>query len=351
LTYDDAEVKFRRAIEINPNNATARHWFSILLGDSGRLDESRQQIEQAIALDPLSTAMRNSLGNVLEAQGRFQEAADAYRKASTIDATQPGPYLMLANLTAYALGRPVDAVRYTRKAMELDPGVPAAVSLLAMLQAELGQRPEALRLTADVGRRWPDFMWGHSMAAGLHASGGDWKAAVQSARKALAIDPRDGTALYTLAVADQVNGDIGATRARYAAAYPDLLGTEAPKVDVHNYFNAVGLASALLKAGEDARAHQLLDDSERIIRQLPRLSMSGYGVVDARIHALRGDDARALASLREAANTGWRGPFWRFYRDHDPAFARIRNQPEFNAVFADIERDMERQRAELGAPQ
>jgi hypothetical protein len=77
--------------------------------------------------------------------------------------------------------------------------------------------------------------------------------------------------------------------------------------------------------------------------------MSGYGIVDAQIHALRGDEAQALAALREAANAGWRGPFWRFYRDHDPTFARIRNQPEFKAVFADIERDMERQRAELGA--
>ena len=53
----------------------------------------------------------------------------------------------------------------------------------------LGQRPEALRLAAEVGRRWPDFMWGHSMAAGLHASGGDWKSTAQSARKALALDP------------------------------------------------------------------------------------------------------------------------------------------------------------------
>jgi tetratricopeptide (TPR) repeat protein len=235
--------------------------------------------------------------------------------------------------------------------MELDPGVPAAVSLLAMLQGELGQRPEALRLAAEVGRRWPDFMWGHSMAAGLHASGGDWKSTAQSAQKALALDPRDGTALYALAVVDQVNGDIAAARARYASAYPELLGTEPPRVELDSYFNAVGLASILLRAGEDARARQLLDGSERIIRQLPRLSMPGYGILDAQIHALRGDDAKALAALREAANAGWRGPFWRFYRDHDPAFDRIRNQPEFKAAFADIERDMTAQSAELGEQQ
>ena len=36
-------------------------------------------------------------------------------------------------------------------------------------------------------------------------------------------------------------------------------------------------------------------------------------------------------------------------RDHDPAFATIRNEPEFKAVFADIERDMAQQRARLAA--
>ena len=344
-------MKFRRAIEINPNNATARHWYSLLLRDSGRLDESRQQIERAIALDPLSAVMRDAQGSVLEAQSRFREAADAYRKATTIDSLRPGSYLMLANLTAYALGRPADAVPLVQKAMELDPGIPASICVLAMLHGELGDGTEALRLTADAVRRWPDFLWSQSIAANLHASTGDWKSAVQAARKALAIDPRDGTALYVLAAADQVNGDIGTARARYANVYPDLLGTEPPRIDANNYLHALGLASILLQTGEDARAHQLLDGSERAIRMMPRLGMTGYGIFDAHIHALRGDKAKALAALREAANAGWRGPFWRFDRDYDPALASIRNEPEFKAVFADIERDMARQRAELGAQQ
>jgi hypothetical protein len=47
--------------------------------------------------------------------------------------------------------------------------------------------------------------------------------------------------------------------------------------------------------------------------------------------------------------SSWRGPTWRYCRDFDPALASIRNEPEFKAVFADIERDMARQRAELAA--
>ncbi len=59
--------------------------------------------------------------------------------------------------------------------------------------------------------------------------------------------------------------------------------------------------------------------------------------------------AEALAALRDAEKAGWRGPFWRYYRDFEPNLASIRNEPEFKAVFADIERDMAQQRARLAA--
>jgi TolB-like protein/cytochrome c-type biogenesis protein CcmH/NrfG len=343
----DAESRFRRAIAINPNNATARHWYSNLLGDTGRWDESLEQIERAVALDPLSSVIRNALGGALERQGRFQDAEVAYRRAVTIDPLRPSSYESMATLIGYALGNPADAAPLARKAMQLDPGSPNFVVVLAMLGEDLGDVREAMQLTEGALRRWPDSGPIHSLAAALHAGGGDWTAASQSARKALAIDPLDGFALYLLTMADLTIGDAGAARARYAKAYPDLLGPGPPRIDGSNYFDALGLAIILLRTGDDARARQLLDGSERAIRQMPRLGVFGYGITDAQIHALRGDKARALAALREAGNSGWRGPFWRFFRDVDPALASIRNELEFQAVFADIERDMARQRAEL----
>jgi hypothetical protein len=79
-----------------------------------------------------------------------------------------------------------------------------------------------------------------------------------------------------------------------------------------------------------------------------RLGSEGFGVADVAIHALRGDTAKALASLREAERAGWRYD-WRYQRDYDPTLAPIRNDPEFKAIFADIERDMAEQRARLAA--
>jgi hypothetical protein len=86
-----------------------------------------------------------------------------------------------------------------------------------------------------------------------------------------------------------------------------------------------------------------------VIRSTQRMGWEGFGMLDVQIYALRGDKTRALAALREAKTAGWRSFAWRYYRDFEPALASIRGDPEFKAIFADIERDMARQRAELAA--
>jgi hypothetical protein len=112
---------------------------------------------------------------------------------------------------------------------------------------------------------------------------------------------------------------------------------------------AIDLALVLQGMGELDRAAAVLDASERFMHSLPRLGSLGYEVADVQIHALRGDKAKALAALREAEQAGWRGPGWRYSLDTDPNLAAIRDDPEFQSVFADIERDMARQRAALAA--
>ena len=49
-----AEEHFRRALEFEPNNATAHHWYGLYLQTSGRRDEGLRELQKAIDLDPLS---------------------------------------------------------------------------------------------------------------------------------------------------------------------------------------------------------------------------------------------------------------------------------------------------------
>jgi hypothetical protein len=68
-----------------------------------------------------------------------------------------------------------------------------------------------------------------------------------------------------------------------------------------------------------------------------------------RIHALRGDKAKALEALRAAVKEGWRGPLWRTQLTFDPTLAPLTSDPQFKAAVEEIRRDMARQRAELAA--
>jgi len=68
----------------------------------------------------------------------------------------------------------------------------------------------------------------------------------------------------------------------------------------------------------------------------------------ARLRAYDWLEFHPLTKLRAAERVGW-CRWWSYFRDFDPNLASIRNEPEFKAVFAGIERDMARQRAALAA--
>ena len=345
--YDRAEAMFRRAIELNPNYATAHHWFSNMLSALGRNDEALGPAERAVALDPLSAIVHANLAGTLASQARFPEAAAQYRRAIEIDPSMAGTYSNLGSLMAYALNRFADAVPLVEKADELDPGNPYWLQVLAIVYLDLGDEAESFETIGQAAKRWPDepgiLVW----QALIDLYRGDNAGSMRHAERALALYPRDPLALVFLRNADLQSGRNEDALARYQKAYPELFVPGAPRLDGSNYGVAVDIALVLRKRDDTARANVLLDATELFIGKLARLGVYGYGITDVQIHALRGDKAKALAALREAEKAGWRGPIWRYYRDFDPNLASIRNDPEFKAVFADIERDMARQRAEL----
>jgi hypothetical protein len=172
---------------------------------------------------------------------------------------------------------------------------------------------------------------------------------VRHAERSLALFQRNPGALRMLRDAGLRSGHHEVALTRYQKAYPELFEQGTPRLDGINYGAAVDLALVLQQRGDTARVKVLLDAAAQAIDKLPRLGAGGYGITDVRINALRGNSAKALAALRQAEKAGWRGPYWGYARDFDPSLASIRKESEFKAVFADIERDMARQRAELAA--
>jgi TolB-like protein/Tfp pilus assembly protein PilF len=347
---DRADPLYRRSFALNPNYAAAYQRFSRNAGGLGHRDEALAAAEKAVELDPLSAIVNADLGRALMSVGRFDEAANRFRKANEIDPEMPMPYRQAGVLDAYARNRFADAVPLLQRAAALDPENPLLEFFRARLYFDLGDDVAATRVVEAARKRWPGHAAVLMVSAEMHMNTGEWGAALKDTQRLLALDSWTGdpdAVLRWLRDADLKQGNHQAARLRYAKAYPVLLASTSPTIDGSNWQAAIDVVPVLRAAGEDAAAGALLDRAEQVVRTIPRLGMRGYGIADVQIHALRGDNAKALAALREANKAGWRGPYWRYYRDFDPCLASIRNAPEFKAVFADIERDMARQRAEL----
>jgi tetratricopeptide (TPR) repeat protein len=135
-------------------------------------------------------------------------------------------------------------------------------------------------------------------------------------------------------------------RAAFEKIAPELLNEDSPKIGNRNYRAAIDLALILSKMGENERADWLLKSSLQYIQRIPRLGLWGYGLADVQIYALQGETQKALSALRQAINEGWRDSWWYFLK-HDPILESLHDEPEYQAMIAEIEADMAAQLARV----
>jgi len=343
--FERAEQMLRTAIALKPNYAEAYHWLSGTVMDLGRHDEALALAEHAVVLDPLSAIVNRNLGDARATVGRFHDALAAYRQAIEVEPTMVPAYQSIGAVYAYGFGRFDTAIAWYEKAERLDPGNSEIAAHVAQTYWDLGNDTEARTWLARALAMGNEASWTNGTAALLYLTYGNEASAREYAQRSAELDPRNG--MVFLRDHDLRKGDYSTARARYAKAFPHLLAKELPTFTDRDFGAAIELALVLIHTGEAERANALLDRSEAYIRTMPRMGF-GYGIYDVAIHALRGDTTKALASLREAQRAGWRAS-WRYDRDWNPHFDSIRDEPQFKAIFADIERDMARQRAALAA--
>lgn len=93
--FSGAESDYKRAVELNPNDATTHHWYAELLSMLGRFDESYSEYEKAIALDPLSPVIRSDLAYAYYCAHDFDRAIQELEKIISISPEFVRSYLVL----------------------------------------------------------------------------------------------------------------------------------------------------------------------------------------------------------------------------------------------------------------
>ncbi len=140
-----AEREFRRAIELNPNYASAHQWYAYQLLWMGRLAEARDEIERAKDLDPLSLTIDGTLALVLSSRHQYDEAIELCRKPLEVAPDFAFAHYRLGQIYEFK-GAYTEAIPELEKAMTLSGGSPRATAELSFAYARNGRRSEALRL-------------------------------------------------------------------------------------------------------------------------------------------------------------------------------------------------------------
>ena len=84
-----SEKEFRRAIELNPNYATAHHWYAEHLAWQGRFDEALQESELARKLDPMSLIIGADNGAILYYARQYDHSIERFRAVLQMDPDFP----------------------------------------------------------------------------------------------------------------------------------------------------------------------------------------------------------------------------------------------------------------------
>jgi TolB-like protein/Tfp pilus assembly protein PilF len=87
-----AEAEYRKAIELNPNDVTSHHWYSLMLENLGRFKESLAEIEKALALDPASPQINSNHAGILGDTHRYDDALAELNKLIAANPEFPGNY-------------------------------------------------------------------------------------------------------------------------------------------------------------------------------------------------------------------------------------------------------------------
>ena len=141
--FAGAEREFKRAIELNPNYAQARHWYAIYLSIiPERMQEALAEIRRARELDPTSLVINAWYGRILLLTGQVDQSIDQLKKTLELD-----PEFILAR---YRLGQSyVEKQMYNEAIQEFNQllKLPRARALglmgLAHAYALAGRREEA----------------------------------------------------------------------------------------------------------------------------------------------------------------------------------------------------------------
>ena len=149
--WAQAESEYKRALELNPSDASAQAGFADWLLCQGRTDEALTWTQRAREHDPLAVGGL-TMGWILFQAHRYNEAIQEIRGVLAVKHDDPEALWSLG-FPLIANGQAEEAIPVLEKVVSVSERSPGSVELLATAYARAGHRTEALSLINELKRR------------------------------------------------------------------------------------------------------------------------------------------------------------------------------------------------------
>ena len=162
--FENAELAYKRAIEVNPNYFEAYNNIAIIQHKFGKLEQAEVSYKKVIELKPDYAIPYNNLGIVLKNLHRLKEAELVYKKAIEIKSDFPEAYNNLG-VMLNSLGRLEEAESNYNQAIKLKYDYSEAhynlgSTLVELRQLELAE--QSYRKSISLNPNFADVFWNMS---------------------------------------------------------------------------------------------------------------------------------------------------------------------------------------------
>jgi TolB-like protein/Tfp pilus assembly protein PilF len=407
-----AREHFEKAVALDPDYALA--WLGIadslylysfyaFVAVSEFSGERQTAVNRALALDPLLGEAHTSLAALENDLGEPGKAEASFHKAIELNPNNAQAFHWLAILLRDQ-NHNEEALVQIRKAVELNPLEPMPRSAMSGILQSLGRDQEAMEISLDVLRTYPDYTQTYNGLIEGHINQGQLGKAAQWADEAdrrgatdsiiavqrclLFLDLADDetaehcfdalvetypTAImfranlhsyrhewaeyaglapfyvqlpgyaFASAHAYQLNDEKDKAGQVMREHYPQyFIGEEIELAGDYPQLAAVLFAAVtLMDEGGDERAKYLIDQALATMRTMPHTGFNSKNFWEVWAHLFRGDRPQAIAALKRAINAGWRNQWWHL---REPFFDPMLQEPEWVELLTELEADIARQR-------
>jgi TolB-like protein/predicted Zn-dependent protease len=323
---DRALSAYDKAISLNPNMAIAYMWRFNELQRQNRYDEAFESLKIAAKLDPISIATQYNLGYEYFRRADYPQARLQFEQLTKDFPKSPMGYKGLAGV-AYNQGQLANSLQYWHKALSISPeDINFQQQYLSVL-LQLKMVEPAKNLTDD-----------ESYQATFLLLSGQYDKLFKLMDFQVAANPDDAWVQFEAAWYQMLVGDHQRGIDLLLKAYPHF--SEQELFAMPYCSPGIEIAWALQQSQQLELANAIINQCTKQVESASLDEVNSiYVYLQARLAALKGNNASALSLLDVAIEAGW----LEWWTSKDPILSSIHNTADAQALFQHIDDTLNQQ--------